>query len=168
MTPQMMTLDPILDAPLSVQIHLVFALPALLVGPFALFRQRRDRLHKALGYVFVLTLFGLAVSGLFIRSGAPVVLHFGPIHLLSLFTLHGLAGGLWAIRKGDIAAHRETMRSLWFGAMGLAGLFTLVPGRTMHAVLIEPLGWPAWPLIGAGVVALAVIWRRWQPLPRRA
>lgn len=35
----------------------------------------------------------------------------------------------------DIRAHRWTMISIFTGALVIAGLFTFVPGRIMHAVL---------------------------------
>lgn len=155
-----MTLTPLLDAPLVIQVHVAAALPTLVLGPFALFRDRRDRMHKTLGYAWVTAMGALAVSGLFIPSfGVAVVGMFGPIHLLSLYTLAALAEGIRRIRHRDIEGHKRTMQRLWFGALGLAGLFTLVPGRLMHEVLIggSAAGWAA---IGLGLAGLALLSRK--------
>ena len=43
-----------------------------------------------------------------------------------------------AVRKAhthQVAAHRRIMIYLFLGALVVAGLFTLVPGRIMHAVI---------------------------------
>ncbi len=130
-----MTLEPIFAAPAEIRIHVTFAVLALLVGPFALFRKRRDRVHKLLGYTWIVGVSGLAVSGLFIPSEIAVIGHFGPIHLFSAFALWGVGEGLYWVRKGDIARHRAAMRSVWFGAMGLAGLLTLWPGRVINRMI---------------------------------
>ena len=50
------------------------------------------------------------------------------------------------------------MRWMYFGALSLAGLFTLMPGRRLNAALLagEPaLGWVA---IAAGAGLVAVLW----------
>lgn len=154
-----MTLTPFFQASLIVQLHILFAIPSLIVGPFAIFRQQRDVWHKWSGYVWIIAIVGLSMTGLFIPSNIAIVAHMGPIHLFSFFALWGVAEGFYHIRRGNVAAHKASMQSVWFGAMGLAGLFTLLPGRTMNRILFDgrmDLGWIA---IGAGLVALAILWR---------
>ena len=68
-----MTLDPILSAPLLIQLRVAAALPALLPGPFALFRNRRDRWHKRPGYDRTVSMLVLAVSGFFIPARVALV-----------------------------------------------------------------------------------------------
>lgn len=158
-----MTLTPILTASPLIQAHILAALPALLLGPLALFRTRRDRAHKVLGYVWVVSMAALAVTGLFIPSRIPLVLHMGPIHALSFLTLWSLWRAMRAIWRGDIAAHRRTMQQLWFAAIGVTGLFTLAPGRVMHRAVfgaVEPAGWL---VIAIGLAALAWLWLRHRP-----
>ncbi|WP_440995194.1 DUF2306 domain-containing protein [Arhodomonas sp. SL1] len=58
-----------------------------------------------------------------------------PIHLLSVATLASLVTGIRAARKGRIREHRATMISLVAFALVGAGIFTLLPGRIMNAVL---------------------------------
>ncbi len=163
----LMTLDPIYTASLAIQLHVAAALPALVIGPVVVFRPNRDRIHKILGYVWIAAMLGLAVSGLFIESDIALVGHFGPIHLLSLFTLWGVVEGLGHAIRRNIPAHRATMQNLWFGAMGLAGLMTLLPGRRMNEVLFsgdEHLGWIA---IAVGLMGLILLWRRTPRLQMR-
>ena len=154
-----MTLSPLLDASIVVQVHVAMAVPAVLLGPVVLFRARRDRLHRFGGYGWVTAMAGLAATGLLIPGGFAVVGPFGPIHLLSLVTLAGLFDGVRKIRRGDVAGHRRTMRQVWFGALGLAGLFTLVPGRLMHAVLLGGDAVAGWAALAVGLGGLALLWR---------
>lgn len=154
-----MNLEPMLEAPAIIQIHVLFALPALVVGPFALFRAKRDLIHKCLGYFWMVAMLGVAISGLFIPSDIALIGWLGPIHLFSFFTLWGVSEGLYYIKKGKVQKHREAMQSVWFGAMGLAGLFTLLPGRRMNiAIFGEPSDY-GFVAIGIGLIVLFFLWR---------
>lgn len=155
-----MSIAPLISAPLAVQIHLGFALIALCCGPVALYRHRRDRLHKRAGYGFASGILGLSISGLFIESGLAVVAHFGPIHLLSVYALLGLWSGLRDIWRGDIARHRRTMRQLWYGAIGVAGLFTLMPGRLLNQAVFGAPSTLGFGLIALGLAGLGWLWWR--------
>ena len=42
---------------------------------------------------------------------------------------------VWHAHTHRVADHRRIMVSLFTGALVIAGLFTLLPGRIMHAVL---------------------------------
>lgn len=160
-----MNLDPILNAPLEIQIHMLFALPALIFTPIAMFRTRRDGLHKLTGYLGVIGMIGLAVSGLFIESGMALVWHFGPIHLLSALTLHGVGEGLYYIWKRDLKAHRQAMQGLFFGAVGLATSFTFLPGRTMNRVLFGEPSDLGWVIVAVAVIAVTAFRARWFRKP---
>jgi uncharacterized membrane protein len=58
-----------------------------------------------------------------------------PIHLLSIFTLIMLPIAVWQAHRHAVERHRWTMISLFVGALVIAGVFTLLPGRIMHAVV---------------------------------
>jgi uncharacterized membrane protein len=58
-----------------------------------------------------------------------------PIHLLSVLSPIMLAVAVLAARGHRPRAHKITMISVFAGALPLAGLFTLVPGRIMREVL---------------------------------
>lgn len=157
-----MTLDPLLTAPFAVQLHVAFALLALPVGPIVLFRARRDCWHKWLGYLWVGAMAGLALSGLWIESDFPLVGSFGPIHLFSLFALFGLGQGVWRIRQRDVAGHRAAMQSVWFGAMALTELLTLLPGRLMNRMLFGDTPEAGLWALAIGIAVLIPGWRWWR------
>ena len=77
---------------------------------------------------------GVAVSSFWIhefRWWGP----FSIIHALSLLVLATLVYSIAAVRRGDVIAHRNSMVQLYVLALLLTVGFTLLPGRTMHAVL---------------------------------
>jgi uncharacterized membrane protein len=161
-----MTLDPILYAPLVIQLHVAAALPALLLGPVALFRSRRDRWHRRLGYAWVVSMLVLAISGFFIPARFALVGPFGPIHLLCPLAIWGVLDGVRLIRRGDVRGHRIAMQSVWFGAVGVTGLLTLLPGRALNHVFFGEMPQVAFVVIGLGLAALAWLWRRRPRAPR--
>jgi uncharacterized membrane protein len=63
------------------------------------------------------------------------LLLWSPIHLLSIFTLVTLPLGVWMAHRHRVADHRRIMILIFSGALVIAGLFTLVPGRIMHTVV---------------------------------
>jgi len=154
-----MSLDPILNADFIIRLHICFAFLALAFGPVALFRKRRDRLHRLSGYVAIVGMLGLALSGLAIKSDIAIIAHFGPIHLFSVMATWGIAEAMYHIYRGDIAKHRASMMSTWFGALGLAGLFTLLPGRTLNRALFGEPSQLGYIPIAIGLIGLFWLWR---------
>ena len=41
-------------------------------------------------------------------------------------------------RRHNVSGHKKAMISIFFGALVVAGLFTFLPGRIMHAVVFGP------------------------------
>jgi uncharacterized membrane protein len=159
-------LSPLTAAPLAIQIHVFCAVPALILGPVALFRASRDIWHKVAGRAWVLSMIGLAGSSLFIHE-ARMFGPFSPIHLLSVITFVGLFQGLRFAIVGSYAAHGRAMRALYLQALILAGVFTFLPGRRMNAVLFGQSPEVGFGIVAAlGVLAIALIWR--APSLRRA
>lgn len=157
-----MTPDPFLAAPPIIQAHIVVAILALALGPVVLLRGPRDRLHKVMGYVWAAAMALTALSAMFIFQ-LRLIGPFSPIHLFVPVTLIGLGVGIGHARAGRRAAHRRTMMSLYVFAMGIPGMFTLLPGRIMNAIVF-----PAAPVAGfAASVALAglavALWGRRRP-----
>ena len=150
-------LEPLLSASPAVQIHAYGALVALLLGPVALFRSRRDRLHKAVGYVWVLAM-ATAIASSFVIFEIRLIGPFSPIHLLSLLAAYGLVKGVRAAIRRDIATHMISMRGLYFWALGVAGLFALTPGRIMARVLF-PDHQLAGFLTVLGLAIAVILWR---------
>jgi uncharacterized membrane protein len=57
--------------------------------------------------------------------------HYSWIHGLSAFTLVMLALGIYMARTGRIEKHKRIVKGLYFGALIIAGLFTLLPNRLL-------------------------------------
>ncbi|MCA0034420.1 DUF2306 domain-containing protein [Mesorhizobium sp. B263B2A] len=134
-----MSLTPLLHASPVIQLHALIAVAALLLGAMQLWRTKGDRLHRALGRVWMALMATVAISGLFIwtiRLWGP----FSPIHLLSLFVLVMLWRGVRAAPGGNIAAHRRIMQGTYIIGLAITGLLTFIPGRTMYFVAFGPEG----------------------------
>jgi uncharacterized membrane protein len=161
-----MSLDPLLSAPFPIQIHALAAIAALLLGAIVLFRPKGTPVHKLMGRTWAALMLVVATSAFFINE-IRLVGPFSPIHLFSILTYAGLAQGIWHIRHGNVRAHRAAMLGTYFMALGLAGAFTLLPGRRMHDVLFgAEAGWPP-SLVAIGVVLTAVFVLYWKLMPKR-
>ncbi len=155
--------EPLLDASLQIQLHVATAVISIFLGPFVLFRKRRDRLHKMLGYIWICAMAITSVSSMFIFNLRMFGL-FSPIHLLSLLTIGSLIAGVGFAIRGRVSAHRKTMQSLYFWSLGVAGLFTFTPGRILSKVFFsghELAGFLAL-LALAGALIAACVLRRYQ------
>jgi uncharacterized membrane protein len=116
--------------------HLMLALGALVLGVFILLRRKGDGGHRALGWAWVLLMGGAALSSVFIGDERlPSLAGITPIHLLTLYVLWLLPHGVIAARRGQVQAHRRSMRGLYIGGCVVAGLFTLLPGRFLGDTL---------------------------------
>ncbi|MEW9920059.1 DUF2306 domain-containing protein [Marimonas sp. MJW-29] len=114
--------------------HALAAVGALGIGTVQLLTPKGTTVHRVLGRAWVLAMGFVAVSS-FIIYELRLIGPFSPIHLLSIYTIGSLFVGVRAARRGNISLHRATMRSLYWLALVVAGLFTLLPGRVMHSVV---------------------------------
>lgn len=135
-----MTLSPILMSNWIIQLHTLAACIAFLLGPVAVLRRSRDRVHRLAGYGWVVAMAITAVTALGIFE-LQVIGPFSPIHGFSVLVAVMLVLGLRDIRAGRVVAHGRRMVQLHVWSMGVAGLFTLMPGRRMHEVLLSGTGW---------------------------
>ena len=110
--------------PMPILPHLTAALSALVFGVVMLARRKGTASHKVLGRVWVVLMLTVAISSLWI----PRFLHFTWIHLFTLLTLVSLPRALYRIRTGDVKGHAAVMKGLFIAGLGIAGIFTLVPG----------------------------------------
>jgi len=130
-----MNLQPLLGAPIEIRLHAFAALGALGLGAAQLMSPKGTMPHRIRGYVWSALMLIVAVSSFWIHS-LRLIGPFSPIHLLSILTLVTLPRAIYLARRGDVAGHRRIMLMLfWFALVG-AGLFTLLPGRIMGAVLL--------------------------------
>ena len=101
-----MSLRPLLDAPLVIQLHAIAATVAFILG-IALLTARKGTLpHRTLGWVWVLLLLTISLSSFWIHGhNYRLWRDFSPIHLLSIVTLIMLTLGVAAARRHRIRAH---------------------------------------------------------------
>lgn len=148
-----MDITPLAQSGLAIQLHAGSATIGLLLGTLIVLLEKGTGAHRLMGRVWVAAMLVVALSSFWITE-ARFIGPFGPIHILSVATLVGLFGGVRAIRRGDLRTHRINMFVVYGSGMLLAGGFTLLPGRRMHAVLFGDGGGTA---LVAALCALALI-----------
>jgi uncharacterized membrane protein len=132
-----MTLAPLLTASPAIQMHAFAALAAFALGAVQLTAPKGTIPHRLFGWLWAGLMLTVVLSSFFIheiRLWGP----WSPIHLLSIFTLVMLPMAVWRARRHDVRRHQRAMVGLFAGALVIAGLFTFLPGRIMHAVLFGP------------------------------
>ncbi len=124
----------LMQAPIAVQLHLLAALSAFVLGLMQFILPKGTGLHRTTGWIWVVLIATAAVSSLFIR----MVNHgaFSFIHILSGWTLVVLPMAIYAARRGDIARHRGRMTGLFIGGLLIAGTLAFMPGRLMWRLFL--------------------------------
>ena len=117
------------EASLVIQIHWVTALTALVFGITMLVRRKGTASHKLIGRMFIILMLVTAVSSFWIREinrGG-----FSWIHIFIPITFFASWEAIHYIRKGNVKRHKRAVIGMFFGALLIPGLFTLLPGRRM-------------------------------------
>lgn len=116
--------------PPAVLIHLFAAILAVGLTVFQFVGKKGAALHRIIGWTWVIIMFIVAISSLFIRfvnHGA-----FSFIHIFTALTLISLPRIVFYARKHNVKAHKSAVYGLVFGGLLIAGLFTFLPGRLMY------------------------------------
>jgi uncharacterized membrane protein len=132
-----MNLAPLLDAAPAIPLHAFAAMAAFVLGTVQLTAPKGTLPHRTLGWIWVILMVIVAGSSFWIHQ-IRLLGPWSPIHLLSIFTLVTLPLGVWMAHRHRVADHRRIMILMFSGALVIAGLFTLMPGRIMHAVVFGP------------------------------
>jgi uncharacterized membrane protein len=132
-----MTLAPLLSASPVIQAHAFAAMVAFALGLVQLAAPKGTLPHRTVGWLWVVLMALVAVSSFWIHD-IRLVGPFSPIHLLSIFTLVMLVVAVMHARRHRVEHHRKAMITIFVGALVVAGLFTFLPGRIMHAVAFGP------------------------------
>lgn len=132
-----MTLAPLLNSTPVIRVHAFAAVAAFALGALQLAAPKGTLPHRTIGWIWVLLMLAIAGSSFFIH-GIRLWGPFSPIHLLSIFTLVMLPLAVLNAHRHQVIAHRNAMVGLFLGALVVAGGFTLLPGRVMHAVVFGP------------------------------
>ena len=128
-----MNITPILEAPLAIQLHLVTIAIALISKAVILPMKKGTRIHRLVGWSWAISMVTTAIITFWITT-IDLFLGLSPIHIFSLIVLFNVPYAIISIRKGNVIAHKNAMLGVTVGALGIAGLFTFIPGRIMFEV----------------------------------
>lgn len=126
-----MNIEPFINAGLVIQVHMIAAIAALVLGGVVLWRRKGTARHKLYGKAWVALMAIVALSSFFInelRTFGP----FSAIHILSVITLVSLVQAVRTVRNGNIRRHQTIIKGLFFGGLVGAGIFTFMPGRILY------------------------------------
>jgi uncharacterized membrane protein len=125
-------LEPLLGANWIIQIHVAGAVTAFLLGLVILFLPKGSRLHRKMGWTWVVAMGLASIASIFIRGDNG---NFSWIHSFTAITLVVLPMAVAAARMHYARLHARFMTAVFLGGAFTAGLFTFLPGRLMWDVL---------------------------------
>lgn len=120
------------QASLAIQVHIIVAVSALIFGIIMFSRPKGDRIHRAMGKLFLMFMLATAFTAIFIRQindGS-----FSWIHLFVPLTFYTAWEVIHHVRRGDVKRHKGAVTGLFFGALLIPGLLAFIPGRTMWMI----------------------------------
>lgn len=141
-----MTLQPLLQAPVFVQVHAFLALSAVGLGAVQFLAPKGTIPHRAVGYTWV-TLMGAMLLAAFANHDIFAYGPFSPkicshgkftcasIHILTVGTLFALPYAVLHARQRNITYHKTMMFVLFMIVLVLGTVLTTIPHRLMHTVV---------------------------------
>jgi uncharacterized membrane protein len=132
-----MSLAPLLDAAPAIPVHAMAAMAAFALGVVQFAAPKGTLPHRTVGWIWVSLMAIVAASSFWIHE-IRLLGPWSPIHLLSILVLAMLPVAVIAARGHNVSGHRKTMIGIFSGGLIIAGLFTFLPGRIMHAVVFGP------------------------------
>lgn len=136
-----MSLEPLLQAPLIVQIHAFSAMAAFALGLIQIAAPKGTLPHKAVGALWIVLMTAITVSAAFIyrpgTEGLPFWQRLSIIHIFIPITAFGIVSGLRLLARGGPALKRHSWPfiSVFAGGLIVAGALAFLPGRIMHQVV---------------------------------
>lgn len=117
-------------------LHLATVVPCFLIGTLLLIIKKGTTTHRYLGRIYMAFMLFTASVTLFMPAevGPTLFNHFGFVHSFSFLTIYTVPTAFWAIKNGNIKAHKRKMILLYFGAIIIAGGFTFTPGRYLYSL----------------------------------
>ena len=127
----------------AIALHVLGALSAVALGIYMVAARKGTPAHRRVGRAWVAAM-ALTAASSFLISAQAMPLRtalgtFGPIHLLSAFTLWQLYRAVAAVRRGEVRVHRRAMVAT-FVSLVVAGLLALSPNRIMGHWLMAMAG----------------------------
>ena len=134
-----MSLEPLLQAVAPIPLHAFAAMAAFGLGVVQIAAPKGTLPHRTLGWIWVALMATVAISSFWIHGESFRLWRtWSPIHLLSIFTPVMLVLAVIRAKQHHVRAHAIIMASIFTGALVIAGVFTLVPGRIMHTAMFGP------------------------------
>ncbi|HEY8334870.1 MAG TPA: DUF2306 domain-containing protein [Tardiphaga sp.] len=134
-----MSLQPLFDAAAPIPLHALAAMAAFVLGVVQLAAPKGRLPHRVLGWIWVALMATVAISSFWIHGHSfRLWRSWSPIHLLSILVPVMLVLAVIRARRHHVRAHAIFMTSIFTGALVVAGLFTLVPGRIMNTAMFGP------------------------------
>lgn len=116
--------------------HTFAALAAVGLGAAMFLARKGTYLHRVAGRSWVALMLAVAISSFWIKSSGS----FSWIHILSVSVIVLLGLAVYYAVTGRIARHRKLMTGIYAGALGITGLFTLIPYRLLGRLVWGSLG----------------------------
>jgi uncharacterized membrane protein len=123
-----------LEASGTIPLHAFAAMAAFALGIVQFAAPKGTLPHRTVGWIWVGLMAVVAASSFWIHE-IRLLGPWSPIHLLSIMVLGLLPVAVVAARRHNVSRHRKTMIGIFTGGLVIAGLFTFLPGRIMHAVV---------------------------------
>ena len=118
---------------LAVVIHVATVLPAVTLGAWLLLARKGGASHKLLGKLWIMLMLTTATAAFFIRRDNE----FSWIHIFVPLTFIGSWQVFSTARRGQIAAHRQSVLQMFFGALMIPGLFAFTGDRLLAIWLLS-------------------------------
>jgi uncharacterized membrane protein len=116
--------------------HTFAALAAVALGAAMFLARKGTFLHRIAGRGWVALMLLVAISSFWIKGGGS----YSWIHGLSVTVIVLLGLAVYYAVSGRIERHRKLMTGIYAGALGIAGLFTLIPYRLLGRRVWGSLG----------------------------
>jgi uncharacterized membrane protein len=116
--------------------HTVAALTALALGAAMFLAHKGTFLHRVAGRSWVTLMLAVAITSFWIKGEG----HYSWIHGLSVLVIFLLVLAVYYAISGRIERHRKLMTGIYAGALGITGLFTLIPYRLIGRLVWGSLG----------------------------
>lgn len=116
--------------------HTVAAFAAIALGAAMFVARKGTFLHRVAGRTWAALMLAVAVTSFWIKSSGS----FSWIHLLSVTVIVLLAILIYLAVSRQINPHRRLAIGLYAGALGITGMFTLLPYRLLGRMVWGSLG----------------------------
>lgn len=136
-----------------IAIHALAASGVVLLAPVQLIRRTKDRKHRWIGRSWVILMYFVCISGMFIYTVSG---SFTVFHALAIFTFATTTIGVISIRLGKVRRHVSMMVGSWLGALAAGTFAAIIPSRDIPQLAVAEPGL-LWGAV-AFVVIVATLW----------